>query len=114
MSLMLYVNEEINERRGLEYLRNAAATPEIFRQILTQVCSGVNRARSIYTRGALDMSLSFELLRTATNQERLIRTSLVVAPPSCKKFKPESFTTFLVIVDPEGSVIGVCDNIPHC
>lgn len=107
MSLLQYVNEEIDERRGLEYLRKTCLTPKLFRQVLIHVGIGMNIARKKHPRGELDMSCSFELVHTGLNNRRLVRVRLVTAPHRCKQLEQENFTTFLVLLDQEGSVTGV-------
>lgn len=107
MSLLLYVNEEIDERRGLEYLRKACVDARMFRQVLMYTGTGLIRAREKHPRNELDMSASFELVHTGMNSRRLVRVRLVVAPFSIRHLHRENFTTFLVVLNPEGSVMGV-------
>jgi hypothetical protein len=106
MSLLQYVNEEIDERRGLEYLRKCSSR-DVFHVVLSHVWVGVEKAKRIHSRGELVMSISFELVHTFPNNRRMVRAHVVSAPPSCKKFGKENFSTFLVAVCPEGRVSGV-------
>jgi hypothetical protein len=106
MSLMLYVNEEINESRGLEYLRRNCLNAQVFSvHVLYYTGRGYVLARKRHPRGELDMSCSFELLRTVPDNRRIVRVRLVTRPPSVKHFRREHFTSFLVLLDQAGSVI---------
>lgn len=109
-SLLPYIDEKIDESRGLEYLRNATPDAKLFRLITSFVSTGINRARKISPRGELDMSASFELVRLTTDQQRIIRVKLVVARLKRKCLKPENSTTFLILLDREGRVSGVYND----
>lgn len=113
MSLLQYVDEEIDECRGIEYLRRACPTGAAFMDVLVMTSRGRMLAREKYPRGELDMSCSFELVRTASDNRRLIRVRLVTAPPRIKQYQRENFTTFLVILNQEGSITEVCNDTIH-
>jgi hypothetical protein len=106
MSLLQYVDEEIDERRGMEYLRKCSSR-DVFHSVLTHVWVGVEKAKRIHTRGELVMDMAFELVHTFPNSRRIVRVKMVAAPPTCKKFEQHHHSTFLIGLCPEGQVIGV-------
>jgi hypothetical protein len=110
MNLLLYVDEEIDESRGLEYLRRCSS-PEIFHRVLAHMWAGLKEARKLHPRGELALYISFELVRQFKSNLRVVRAKVANAPPSLKQFQKEHFSTFLLIVDEQGQVIGVYKDI---
>ncbi|BDD79670.1 hypothetical protein [Burkholderia phage FLC9] len=106
MSLLQYVNEEIDERRGMEYLRMCSSR-DVFHSVLAHTWVGVEKAKRVHTRGELVMDMSFELVHTFPNNKRIVRVRMVASPPNRSKLEQHNFSTFLVALCPEGCVVGV-------
>lgn len=106
MSLLQYVNEEIDEGRGLEYLRKCSSR-DVFHSVLAQVWVGVEKAKRVHSRGELVTDMSFELIHAGANCRRIVRVKMVAAPPKCSKLAAHNFSTFLIALCSEGRVVGV-------
>jgi hypothetical protein len=106
MSLMMYVNEEIDERRGLEYIRRNCVSSTVFHQVLSHVWAGQSKAREFTPRGELHFDIAFELVYTGKENRRIVRVRQVTAPPTQRRFTVHHLSTFLVTLDPQGCVDG--------
>ena len=106
MNLLHYVDEEIDEARGLEYLRKCSSA-EIFHRILAYTWLGIRKAREIHPRGALVVLPSSSLVRVLEAHLPRIRAHVVTAPPQSKQFEEANHSTFLLLIDQEGQVVGV-------
>lgn len=110
MSLMMYVNEEIDERRGLEYLRRNCVDRTVFHKVLGHVWAGSSKARHFCPQGELLMDITFELVYTGRENRRIVRCRQVSAPITQKRFTEHHRTTFLITLDGQGLVDGVYND----
>lgn len=106
MSLMMYVNEEIDERRGLEFIRRNCVSSTMFHKVLGFVWAGQSQAREFTPRGELLFDIAFELVYTGKENRRIIRVKQVTAPALQRRFTVHHLSTFLVTLDPEGCIDG--------
>ena len=109
MSLLMYVNEEIDERRGLEYIRRNASR-DVFHQVLSKTWKGERKVRGFERKGELIFLMSFELLHTASNHHRIVRVRQITAPFEVKNYKSHHHSTFLIALDEYGEVIGAYND----
>jgi hypothetical protein len=114
MSLMRYVNEEIDEARGLEYLRRLCVDRAIFHAVMRQVWKGQSKSRAFHPRGELIINISFSLVHVSPQGKRIVRCHQTTVPCTVKSHQSYHNSTFLVVLDDEGRVTGAYnDSLAH-